>query len=251
MGEQRTLLISTPRNYDLTRERYPVLYLTDGDAHLTHTRGTVDFLVRNGLMPDLIIVGVSNTDRTRDLTPTHAFRTLDDGVRQEIPNSGGAGTFLDFFEQELIPFVEAGYRTEPLRLFAGHSYGGLFSLYAFATRPGLFNACIAASPSLNFDDDLILKTLGDFLKGRKELNRSLYVTMADEEEGDPAPNRFDRLRTLLAASSPTGSPVGHPSHAGGEPRHGRAADPLLGSPVRLRRLVAAGDGRGAGLRRDR
>ena len=82
MGEQRTVLVSTPPTYGQTQERYPVLYMTDGDAHLTHTRGTVDFLVRNGLMPDVIIVGVTNTDRTRDLTPTHAVRTLDDGTRE-------------------------------------------------------------------------------------------------------------------------------------------------------------------------
>jgi len=204
MGEPRTVLVSTPPGYARSRERYPVLYLTDGDAHLTHTRGTVDFLVRNGLMPDLIVVGVSNTDRTRDLTPTHAFRTRRDGTREEIAGSGGGDRFLDFFERELVPFVDATYRTTPLRLFSGHSYGGLFALHAFATRPGLFQITIACSPSLDYDDDLVLKTLAAYLHGKEGLDRTLLVSMADEEDGDPTPTRLDRLRGLLAASKARG-----------------------------------------------
>ena len=65
LGEERTLLVSTPANYAQGSAPLPVLYMTDGDAHLSHTRGTVDFLVRNGLMPPVIVVGVTNTDRTR------------------------------------------------------------------------------------------------------------------------------------------------------------------------------------------
>jgi len=197
MGEERTLLISTPPDYARSQDRYPVLYMTDGDAHLTHTRGTVDFLVRNGLMPDVIIVGVTNTNRNRDLTPTHAFRVADDGTRTEIVDSGGAAKFLSFFAEELIPYVDEHYRTVPYRIFAGHSYGGLFSLCALATRPELFQAFIAASPSLNFDDEYPLRTLEAFFKDRKELRRTLFVTMANEEAGDPAPTRFDRLKKIL------------------------------------------------------
>ncbi len=85
LGEERTILVSTPADYDQSPARYPVLYMTDGDAHLTHTRGTVDFLVRNGLMPPVIIVGVTNTDRTRDLSPTNATMTDDGGVEGSGP----------------------------------------------------------------------------------------------------------------------------------------------------------------------
>ena len=107
LGEERTILVSIPRGYENGEGRFPVLYLTDGDAHLLHTRGTVDFLARNGLMPDLIIVGVTNTDRARDLTPTRAFRRQADGTTALVQSSGGAAKFLDFFEKELIPYVEA------------------------------------------------------------------------------------------------------------------------------------------------
>jgi hypothetical protein len=204
LAEERTILISTPANYAQSQEKYPVLYMTDGDVHLTHTRGTVDFLARNGVMPNLIIVAVTNTDRTRDLSPTPGSRRLPDGTTQAIPNSGGAAKFLEFFDKELFPYVEANYRTEPYRIFAGHSLGGLLSLYIFTARPELFNAYIAASPALNWDNDYILTRMSGFLEGRKELARTLFVTMANEEENDPKPDRFNRLCTALGNAKATG-----------------------------------------------
>jgi predicted alpha/beta superfamily hydrolase len=204
LGEERTVLVSTPRGYAQGNARYAVLYLTDGDAHLLHTRATVDFLARNGRMPDVIVVGVTNTDRSRDLTPTKAFRRGPDGTALPVESSGGASRFLDFFEKELVPLVESTWRTAPFRVFAGHSLGGLFALTAFVERPGLFGATIAVSPSLHWDDDVVLGRLSRFLAERKELRHTLYVTMADEEEGDPSPTRFDRLRKLLKSAKAEG-----------------------------------------------
>lgn len=204
LGEERTILVSTPPNYAQSQERYPVLYMTDGDAHLTHTRGTVDFLAASGLMPNLIIVGIANTDRTRDLTPTRWAPTGPDGRQLRAPAGGGAATFLDFFAKELFPYVEGHYRTAPYRIFAGHSLGGLLALDAVVTRPELFNAVIAASPALNWDGDIILRASAEFLKGRKELPLTLFVTMADEERGEAAPTRFDRLRGTLADAKAAG-----------------------------------------------
>ena len=204
LGEERTILVSTPPTYDQSSQRYPVLYMTDGAAHLTHTRGTVDFLARLGLMPQVIVVGVTNTDRTRDLTPTHvAERTIGDRVF-ESPTSGGAPKFLDFFEQELFPYVDDHYRTLPLRFFAGHSFGGLFALNTLFTRPAMFNALLAVSPSLSWDDDLPVRQAGSFFDGRDEFNVTLFVAMANEEEGDPAPTRLDRLEEALSEADTEG-----------------------------------------------
>jgi predicted alpha/beta superfamily hydrolase len=204
MGEDRTILVSTPPGYPHGGQSYPVLYMTDGDVHLTHTRGTVDFLARNGLMPQVIIVGVANTDRTRDLTPTRANVADRDGTPREFPTSGGADRFLDFFEEELFPWVDAHYRTEPYRVFAGHSFGGLFALHAFATRPSMFGGVVAVSPSLRWDDDLPLRQTVSLLQAREELSSVLFVSMADEEEDQPRPNRLDRLEQALRTSEVEG-----------------------------------------------
>jgi enterochelin esterase-like enzyme len=70
LGEDRAILVRTPAGYETNKQAYPVLYMTDGDAHIAHTTSTVDFLARNGRMSELIVVGIPNTDRTRDLSPT-------------------------------------------------------------------------------------------------------------------------------------------------------------------------------------
>jgi predicted alpha/beta superfamily hydrolase len=204
LDEERTILVSTPPGYDHNDHRYPVLYMTDGNAHLTHTRGTVDFLARNQLMPQVIIVGINNTDRTRDLTPTHVASRTVNGREFELPTSGGAPKFLEFFERELFPFVDANYRTLPLRFFAGHSYGGLFALDALFTHPSMFKAVIAVSPSLSWDDDLPIRQAASFFEDRDTLDTTLFVSMANEEEGDPTPTRLDRLEGKLEKADADG-----------------------------------------------
>jgi enterochelin esterase-like enzyme len=72
LGEDRIILVRTPQGYETNKLAYPVLYMTDGDAHLAHTSSTIEFLARNGRMSEMIVVGIPNTDRTRDLTPAKA-----------------------------------------------------------------------------------------------------------------------------------------------------------------------------------
>lgn len=204
LGEDRVLLVSTPLTYAGGTERYPVLYMTDGVAHLLHVRGTVDHLVRNGLMPEVVIVGIANTDRTRDLTPTAGGFYNPDGSRREQPIGGGAPKFLEFLEKEVFPVIEAKYRTLPYRIFAGHSLGGLLALHTLAVRPELFQALIAASPTLDWDGDYAMRTLGAYLKDRNAAPRTLFVTMGNEEAGDERPTRFERLRGLLGRAKAEG-----------------------------------------------
>ena len=135
LGEERRVLVRTPVGYETNKLSYPVLYMTDGDAHIAHTASTLDFLTRNGRIPDMIVVGVTNTDRTRDLTPAKSSQKNAAGELQ-FPTSGGADNFLKFFETELVPEIEKQYRTQPYRVFAGHSLGGLFAIHAMISKPG-------------------------------------------------------------------------------------------------------------------
>src|SRR5690349_23219564 len=167
LGEDRVILVRTPPGYETNNVKYPVLYMTDGDAHMGHTASTIDFLMRNGRISDLIVVGVMNTDRTRDLTPAKSSAKTPNGELQ-FPTSGGADNFLKFFETELIPAIERDYRVQPYRIFAGHSLGGLFVIHALMTKPGLFNSYIAVSPSLQWKNGEALKRVTDFLSSRRK-----------------------------------------------------------------------------------
>jgi len=202
LGEERIILVRTPPGYDRNGQRYPVLYMTDGDAHLGHTASTIEFLSRNGRMPEMIVVAITNTDRTRDLTPTNASMWRPDGTETKMPTSGGADKFLKFIETELIPKIEKDYRTQPYRVFAGHSFGGLFAIHAFLTRPEIFNAYIAVSPSMHWDNNLLSRKAEEFFKDRKELNRTLFFTLANE--GGAMREGFDRFKGILGKNKPKG-----------------------------------------------
>jgi predicted alpha/beta superfamily hydrolase len=192
LGEERVALVRTPREYDTNGQRYPVLYITDGDAQIGHTTATIEFLARADRLPEMIVVGITHSDRTRDLTPTKAPQD----PRGLWPVAGGGGDkFLKFIETELIPTVEKNYRTVPFRIHAGHSLGGLFALHSFVTKPELFNAYIACSPALWWDKEFEIKKLDEFLKGRKELDRTLLLSLGDE----PGPWRagLEKAKQLL------------------------------------------------------
>jgi hypothetical protein len=198
LGEDRIILVRTPPGYETNKLSYPVLYMTDGDAHMGHTASTIEFLTRNGRTPELIVVGVTNTDRTRDLTPAKSTNKNAAGVLQ-FPTAGGANNFLKFFETELIPQIEKEYRVAPYRILAGHSFGGLFAIHAMITKPALFNSYVAVSPSLQWENSEALKRAEEFLKNRKELKVTLYTSLGNEPGG--IGESFDKFRELLAQTN--------------------------------------------------
>jgi predicted alpha/beta superfamily hydrolase len=202
MGETRQILVRTPASYATGSQKYPVLYMTDGDRQLPHTAATVDFLSREGRMPEVIVVGISNTDRTRDLTPTHVETLQQDGRTLQFPTSGGGAKFLSFIETEVIPYVEKNYRTQPYRVFAGHSFGGLFALQSLFTRPRLFNAVIAVSPALVWDDRWVFKRATELVEQHPELNTTLVVSTGNESEG--LDREFRALQSLFKGRKPKG-----------------------------------------------
>ena len=198
LGEDRIVLVRTPVGYETNKESYPVLYMTDGDAHIGHTASTIEFLTRNGRIPEMIVVGVTNTDRTRDLTPTKSSQKNAAGELQ-FPTSGGADNFLKFFETELIPEIEKTYRVQPYRILAGHSLGGLFAVHAMISKPGLFNSYVAVSPSLQWENQATLKLAEEFLKNRKELNVTLFTSLGNEPGA--IGESFDSFRQALAKTN--------------------------------------------------
>jgi predicted alpha/beta superfamily hydrolase len=192
LGEDRTILVRTPAGYEKSKAAYPVLYMTDGDAHIGHTSSTIEFLVRNGRMSDMIVVGITNTDRTRDLTPTKATGPN----AAQFPTAGGADKFLKFIETEVIPEIEKNYRVQPYRVLAGHSFGGLFAINALITKPELFNSYVAVSPSLQWSDEATLRRAEEFFKTRKELRATLFTSLGNEP-GDIG-KAFEEFKQLLA-----------------------------------------------------
>jgi hypothetical protein len=177
LDETRTLLIATPAGYDQESERYPVLYLLDGEENFVQVVGIVQSLAEADRIPPILVVGIANTERERDLAP-HTEVELE--IRFH-PTSGGASEFLKFIRSELIPYVDLHYRTRPYKMLVGHSLGGLFAVYALASDPKLFNAYIAIDPTtLSWNNGSVIAKARTAFKGLKELPSDLYVAATDE-----------------------------------------------------------------------
>jgi hypothetical protein len=146
------------------------------------------------------VVAIRNTDRTRDLTPTKG--SLRKGEKAALPPTAGeADRFLAFLGTELVPYVDGQFRTLPYRAFAGHSFGGLFALHALFTRPDLFQATLAVSPTFPWDSDYILRLARPFFAEKKEARHALFVAIGNEQELEPG---FRSLRELARASGADG-----------------------------------------------
>ncbi len=186
LKEQRRYLVYTPASYSDTvylPQRYPVLYLLDGDAHFHSVTGLLQFLGTgiNGvfLVPEMIVVAIPNTDRTRDLTPTHVEKDPQGKPQPFLKTSGGMGNFLQFLKAELIPRIDADYRTANYRVFVGHSLGGIATINALYTIPETFNAYVAIDPSLWYDDRLLLKKAKDYFSKPGLAGKSLFLAQAN------------------------------------------------------------------------
>ena len=170
LEEEREIWVHLPEAYD-SNEKYPVLYLLDGGGNFAHTVGTADSLASGEMIPELIIVGITNTNRTRDLTPTKD---------ENRKSSGGGENFLDFIERELIPYINNKYSTEDFKIFAGHSFGGLLVMHTFHSRPNLFQAHFAFSPSLYWNNKETARKAMDFLANKKQFSNYLYMNIGKE-----------------------------------------------------------------------
>ncbi len=175
LGERREIIVGVPAGYEGGDETYPVVYLLDGPSHFHHTTGTARFLARNGRMPDVIVVAIPNTDRTRDLSPP-----VHSDAAPARSSAGGADNFLEFIDGELKPFIDENYRTRPYAILIGHSLGGLFANHALVHRPDVFDAYISISPSLWWDEQRLVAQADSAFDHAGDLVGDFYMTMGNE-----------------------------------------------------------------------
>lgn len=171
LKENRTLWIYTPTltsQNTSPEKRYPVLYLLDGDAHFYSTVGIIQQLSQangNGVLPEMIVVGIENTNRLRDLVPS-------DDLKKSNP-------FADFLSSELLPYIDKHYHTAPYKLLAGHSLGGLTAIDMLVKFPELFNACIAIDPSMWYNNEKFLNNIIAQLPKQNMNGKRLFIGTAN------------------------------------------------------------------------
>lgn len=180
LNEQRKVLVYVPENATnpkYNEKSYPVVYLLDGDAHFYSVVGMIRQLSSvngNTICPKMIVVGISNTNRTRDLTPT----------KGERPNSGGGEKFMSFIKNELIPHIDSNYPTINYRTFIGHSLGGLTVMNTLLHQPDLFNAYVAIDPSMWYNNENLLSKIKKSTFNETYKNKTLYLGIANTMHKD-------------------------------------------------------------------
>lgn len=180
LGEDRVYNVYLPPDYWESTERYPVLYMPDGGMKedFPHIVGSVDVSIKNGIIRPVIVVGVENTERRRDLPgPTTVPEEM-----KAAPHAGGNDRFRAFLRDELKPMIDVGYRTTGESAIVGESLAGLFVIETLLVEPTLFDGYIAADPSLQWNEHELARSsaarLGNWTGGP----RTLYVATADEPE---------------------------------------------------------------------
>lgn len=202
LGEEREIWIGLPKSYHDTvyaKKGYPVCYFFDGDSHFENFVAQRNWLTRNlySAMPEIILVGIVQKDRTKELTPS-AMETPEEWKRANFSTSGGNVAFMQFIEEELKPYINKEYRTNGHEILSGHSFGGLAVVNAFLKHPESYNAYIAIDPSLWWDDKKLLNSLTNTWYDPKYDGKTLFLAKAnDSGSGDDHHNAILEFHSRL------------------------------------------------------
>ncbi|WP_420574183.1 alpha/beta hydrolase [Kordia sp.] len=177
LNEKRTLNIYLPESYSKeTTKKYPVIYLLDGsmDEDFIHIAGLVQFGSFSwiNMVPESIVVGISNVDRKRDFT----YPTNNKKDKEDFPTTGGSAKFILALEKEVQPLIAKNYRITNTKTLIGQSLGGLVATEILFKKPQLFDNYIIVSPSLWWDDESLLKATPAAFQQKK----SIFIAVGKE-----------------------------------------------------------------------
>jgi predicted alpha/beta superfamily hydrolase len=199
LGESRRINVYLPPGYShLPHARFGVLYMPDGGMaeDFLHVAGLVQVGVGNGTMRPVILVGIENTQRRRDLTgPTENAND-----KKIAPRVGGSKAFRSFIRRELMPQVKGRYRTSKETAIVGESLAGLFVVETFFLEPDLFDTYMAFDPSLWWNNQKLVNDAAGHLRAwPKKLDKTLYFANSEEKDlGEIS----QKLGTVLGKNAP-------------------------------------------------
>jgi predicted alpha/beta superfamily hydrolase len=205
------LYVHLPESYnnkDLTNKnnakskQYPVLYLLDPWWDFPVVAGAHSGLVFDGVIPEMIIVGIGYADENADVNRLRET----DYTPAPVPgddNMGDGKAFLAFIESSVIPYVEETYRVDKrYRVLAGSSYGGLFTLFALFEKPALFQGHIAITPAVSWSNRWLFGREAQFYQGKNTgkpptLESRLYMSVGDADQLENFTNESIAFSYLL------------------------------------------------------
>lgn len=198
LEEARTINVHVPSGYAASSaSKFPVLYMPDGglDEDFPHVVNTVDSLIAAGKIRPVIVVGIPNTQRRRDLTgPTRI------GSDSAIaPRVGGSTAFRRFIREELMPVIDARYRSTSENSIVGESLAGLFIVETFLDDPTMFDHYIALDPSLWWNGGALVDSASATLAALGSGPRTLFLASSSEPVIANATARFAAMLHAVPA----------------------------------------------------
>ena len=184
LSESRELLVSLPKNYS-SQKKYPVSYVLDGESLFEGHKDVVNYLSEKNVIPEMIVVGIVNKNRSSDLTH------VSDSTSNFQPNGGGQN-FESFIEDELIPYIDSVYSTAPFRVLTGHSISGLFATRLALNGPDMFNAFLIIDPAIWWAEMEVLKNRKTELVYSKLNDKKLFLGIANS-----LPSNIESIETAL------------------------------------------------------
>ncbi len=175
LNQSRRYMVSLPERYHSDQRHYPTIYVIDSDFQFQHTSALVTNLSRMGKIPPMIVIGVANQGQK-----DYIYHTT--WPSENNNEYGGAQSFYNYIEQELVPLINKNYRTNSQQALAGYSLGGLFTTYVMMQKNTSFNAFLAMSPSAWFDNHAITTKLPLQLSKNKQAFAPLFISVANEKE---------------------------------------------------------------------
>jgi predicted alpha/beta superfamily hydrolase len=178
LGEERKIDIYKPEVFpEYADVVSPVIYVFDGEGYTHYFANTINMLCQRFVqMPPITVVGIENYDNARD----RDFETVD-----------GIDKFMRFVNEEVIPFVEKGYKKKPYRMIVGHSSSADFAMNVFFKQPSLFNGYLLSSPDLSEERDI--KLADSSLSYLTERNNTLFISCGIEGWAQESVARLDSL----------------------------------------------------------
>ena len=181
VGETRNINVWTPPEYKTGTDSLPVMYMADGgiiDEDFPHIANTLSELITAKKIPPMILVGIANTQRRRDLSgPTEIEKD-----KEVAPVVGGSEKFRAFIKEELFPEISKRYRTTSEKSIIGESLSGLFVVETFFLTPEMFDNYIAFDPSLWWNNHYLVRTAKEHLALFPKTEKRIWLAGSSAED---------------------------------------------------------------------
>jgi predicted alpha/beta superfamily hydrolase len=191
VNEERVINVYLPSTYNELAESFPVLYMPDGGIKedFPHIANTISKLIENNKIPPIILVGIENTERGRDLS---GFSETEND-EQYCPLTDGAKNFRRFISEELMPEINQRYKTQNQKGIIGESLAGLFVMETFFTEPETFDFYIAMDPSMWWNDHYLVKHANSLLEEFPNKEIKLWFAGSSAEDISKYTNRVNEI----------------------------------------------------------